>query len=174
MAEEKKDIKTEEETADSTQPTEEVVEEKVDVVEEKVEEPSTDVKAEDVVEEVEEVEEEVVVEEEVEPLKPGEEKIPEFRVGDTIKINYKIIEGDKTRIQPYQGIVIAIKGSGVSKTFTVRKISVDRVGVERIFPICSPNIEGIKVIKKGIVRRAKLYYLRGRVGKQATRIKERK
>jgi large subunit ribosomal protein L19 len=175
MAEEKKDIKTEEETKDSTQATEEVGEEKaVEAVEEKVEEPSTDVKSEDAVEEAGEVEEEVVVEEEVEPLKPGEEKIPEFRVGDTIKINYKIIEGDKTRIQPYQGIVIAIKGSGVSKTFTVRKISVDRVGVERIFPICSPNIEGIKVVKKGIVRRAKLYYLRGRVGKQATRIKERK
>ncbi|MFZ2664298.1 MAG: 50S ribosomal protein L19 [Patescibacteria group bacterium] len=109
----------------------------------------------------------------MEPVKPGEEKIQEFRVGDTIKVSYKIVEGDKTRIQPYQGIVIAIKGSGVSKTFTVRKISVDRVGVERIFPICSPNIEGIKVVKKGKVRRSKLYYLRERVGKQATRIKER-
>jgi large subunit ribosomal protein L19 len=163
MAEEKKEIKKEEETTESTQPTEEVVEEKVEAVEEeKTEEPT------------EEVEEEVVVEEEVEPLKPGEEKIPEFRVGDTIKVNYKIIEGDKTRVQPYQGIVIAIKGTGVSKTFTVRKISVDRVGVERIFPICSPNIENIKVVKKGKVRRSKLYYLRDRVGKQATRIKERK
>lgn len=176
MPEEKKDIKTEEETKDSTQPTEEVAEDKVaEAVEEKVEEAG---EVEDVAKETEQaeeiVEEEAVVEEEVEPLKPGEEKIPEFRVGDTIKVNYKIIEGDKTRVQPYQGIVIAIKGSGVSKTFTVRKISVDRVGVERIFPICSPNIENIKVIKKGKVRRSKLYYLRGRVGKQATRIKERK
>lgn len=168
MAEEKKDIKTKEETKDSTQATEGVVEEKaVEVIEEKVEEKTEDKS------DIEEVEEEFVVEEKVEPLKPGEERIPEFRVGDTIKINYKIIEGDKTRIQPYQGIVIAIKGSGVSKTFTVRKISVNRIGVERIFPICSPNIEGIRVVKKGKVRRSKLYYLRNRVGKQATRIKER-
>jgi len=99
--------------------------------------------------------------------------LPDFRVGDTIKVNYKIIEGEKVRTQPYQGIVIAIKGSGVSKTFTVRKIGADGVGVERIFPFHSPNIEGIRIVKKGKVRRAKLYYLRDRVGKKATRIKEK-
>jgi len=99
--------------------------------------------------------------------------LPDFRVGDTIKVNYKIIEGEKVRTQPYQGIVIAIKGSGVSKTFTVRKIGADGVGVERIFPFHSPNIENIRIVKKGKVRRAKLYYLRDRVGKKATRIKEK-
>ena len=99
--------------------------------------------------------------------------LPDFRVGDTIKVNYKIIEGEKVRTQPYQGIVIAIKGSGVSKTFTVRKIGADGVGVERIFPFHSPNIESIRIMKKGKVRRAKLYYLRDRVGRKATRIKEK-
>ena len=102
-----------------------------------------------------------------------EEKISEFRVGDTIKVSYKIIEGDKVRTQPYQGIVIAMKGSGVSKTFTVRKIGADGVGVERIFPLHSPNIEKVALIKRGKVRRSKLYYLRERVGRKATRIKER-
>ncbi|MBW6441595.1 50S ribosomal protein L19 [Patescibacteria group bacterium] len=104
---------------------------------------------------------------------PEEEKLPEFRVGDTIRVSYKIIEGDKVRTQPYQGIVIGKKGSGESKTFTVRKIGADSVGVERIFPLFSPNIEGINIIKRGKVRRAKLYYLRDRVGRKATRIKER-
>ena len=99
--------------------------------------------------------------------------LPDFRVGDTIKVNYKIIEGEKVRTQPYQGIVIAIKGSGVSKTFTVRKIGADGVGVERIFPFHSPNIESIRIMRKGKVRRAKLYYLRDRVGRKATRIKEK-
>ena len=99
--------------------------------------------------------------------------LPDFRVGDTIKVNYRIIEGEKVRTQPYQGIVIAIKGSGVSKTFTVRKIGADGVGVERIFPFHSPNIESIRIMKKGKVRRAKLYYLRDRVGRKATRIKEK-
>ncbi|MFH1899073.1 MAG: 50S ribosomal protein L19 [Patescibacteria group bacterium] len=108
-----------------------------------------------------------------EPVKSGQSKIEDFRVGDTVKVNYKIIEGDKTRIQPYQGIVIARKGTGISKTFTVRKISSNSIGVERIFPLSSPNIESLKVVKRGKVRRAKLYYLRERIGKQATRIKER-
>jgi len=103
----------------------------------------------------------------------SKKSLPEFRVGDTIKVNYKIIEGEKVRTQPYQGIVIAIKGSGVSKTFTVRKIGADGVGVERIFPFHSPNIESIRIMKKGKVRRAKLYYLRDRVGRKATRIKEK-
>ncbi|HOD01448.1 MAG TPA: 50S ribosomal protein L19 [bacterium] len=101
------------------------------------------------------------------------EELPDFRVGDTVRVNYKIIEGDKIRTQPYQGIVIAMKGAGISKTFTVRKIGADGIGVERIFPLHSPNIEKIKVVKKGKVRRAKLYYLRGRVGRKATRIKEK-
>lgn len=122
-------------------------------------------------EESEIVEEEFV--EETEPAKPGEPRIEDFRVGDTVKVNYKIIEGDKTRIQPYQGIVIAKKGTGISKTFTVRKISANSIGVERIFPFSSPNINSLKVVKRGKVRRAKLYYLRERIGKQATRIKER-
>jgi len=103
----------------------------------------------------------------------SKKSLPEFRVGDTIKVNYKIIEGEKVRTQPYQGIVIAIKGSGVSKTFTVRKIGADGVGVERIFPFHSPNIESVRIMKKGKVRRAKLYYLRDRVGRKATRIKEK-
>jgi len=103
----------------------------------------------------------------------SKKSLPEFRVGDTIKVNYKIIEGEKVRTQPYQGIVIAIKGSGVSKTFTVRKIGADGVGVERIFPFHSPNIESIRIMRKGKVRRAKLYYLRDRVGRKATRIKEK-
>jgi len=103
----------------------------------------------------------------------SKKSLSEFRVGDTIKVNYKIIEGEKVRTQPYQGIVIAIKGSGVSKTFTVRKIGADGVGVERIFPFHSPNIESIRIMKKGKVRRAKLYYLRDRVGRKATRIKEK-
>jgi large subunit ribosomal protein L19 len=100
--------------------------------------------------------------------------LTDFRPGDSIKVFYKITEGGKTRIQPYEGIVISKKGSGVSKTFTVRKIGADSIGVERIFPLHSPNIEKIEVIKKGKVRRAKLYYLREKVGREAMRIKERK
>lgn len=97
----------------------------------------------------------------------------EFGVGDTVRVYYRIIEGENTRIQPYEGIVISKKGSGNSKTFTVRRIGADSVGVERIFPLFSPNIENVEVVKKGKVRRAKLYYLRGKVGRAATRIKER-
>lgn len=100
--------------------------------------------------------------------------LPEFRVGDTVRVHYKIIEGTKQRIQPYEGIVISKKGSDVSKTFTVRKIATDNVGVERIFPIASPNIDKLEVIKLGKVRRAKLYYLRDKTGRAAMRIKERK
>lgn len=98
--------------------------------------------------------------------------IADFRPGDTIKIFYKIIEGGKTRIQPYEGICLARKGEGVSKTFTVRKIGAAGIGVERIFPFASPNIDKVTVTKKGNVRRSKLYYLRGRIGKAATRVKE--
>ena len=99
-------------------------------------------------------------------------KFPDFGPGDNVVVSYKIIEGDKTRIQDFRGDVIQIKGQGSTKSFTVRKIS-NSVGVERIFPFCSPNIEQITVTKKGRVRRAKLFYLRSLVGKKA-RIKEKK
>lgn len=98
--------------------------------------------------------------------------LPEFRAGDTVKVHYKIIEGDKHRIQPYEGIVIAKSGASMSKTFTVRKIGADGIGVERIFPLYSPNISKLEVLKHGKVRRAKLYYLRQKVGREATRLKE--
>ena len=97
---------------------------------------------------------------------------PEFRSGDTVTVAYKIIEGNKERIQLYRGVVIKIAGHGDKKRFTVRKMS-GTVGVERIFPIESPNIETIEVNKYGKVRRAKLYYLRKLTGKKA-RIKERR
>ena len=96
--------------------------------------------------------------------------IPEFRVGDTVKVNVKIIEGKRERIQAYEGTVTARKGGGISETFTVRKISAG-VGVERIFPVHSPKIASIEVIKKGKVRRSKLNFLKDVVGQY--RIKER-
>ncbi len=103
-----------------------------------------------------------------------EKTLPDFRAGDTVKVHYKIIEGDHTRIQPFEGIVICRHGSDVSKTFTVRRIAADSVGVERIFVLKSPNIDKIEVLKHGKVRRAKLYYLRDKVGRAAMRIKELK
>lgn len=108
----------------------------------------------------------------MEELTKTQQNIPEFRPGDTVVVHYKIIEGDKARIQPYEGIVISKKGEGMSKTFTVRRIGADNVGVERIFPLYSPNIAKIDVVRRGKVRRAKLYYLRERVGRAATKIKE--
>ena len=96
----------------------------------------------------------------------SERSIPEFGAGDTIKVDVKIIEGDKERIQAFEGLCIARSGSGLNESFTVRKISYGE-GVERIFPIFSPKIAGITVLKKGKVRRAKLYYLRDRRGKSA-------
>lgn len=102
-------------------------------------------------------------------------KVTEFRVGDTVKVVYKIVEGNEVRrTQPFEGIVIGKKGSDVSKTFTVRRIGADAIGVERIFPLYSPNIESLTVVKKGKVRRAKLYYLREKTGRAAMKIKERK
>ena len=98
--------------------------------------------------------------------------IPKFYPGDTVKIHVKVVEGDKERIQQYQGIVMGIKGAGLSKTFRVRKIS-NGVGVEKIFPMNSPSISKIEKIKDGKVRRAKLYYLRSLKGKSATKIRER-
>lgn len=99
-------------------------------------------------------------------------RFPEFKSGDTVTVAYKIVEGTKERIQLYRGVVIRISGHGDKKRFTVRKMS-GTVGVERIFPIESPNIDNIEVNKRGKVRRAKLYYLRGLTGKKA-RIKEKK
>ena len=97
---------------------------------------------------------------------------PSFKVGDTIRVHYRIKEGDRERIQPFEGVVIRIRGSGMDKTFTVRKESYG-VGIERIFPYYSPNIEKIEVVKIGKVRRAKLYFLRELKGKEAQRkIKE--
>ncbi|MCO6488353.1 MAG: 50S ribosomal protein L19 [Phaeodactylibacter sp.] len=99
-------------------------------------------------------------------------EFPKFRPGDNVVVNYKIIEGDKERIQAFRGDVIQIKGEGATRTFTVRKFS-NGVGVERIFPFNSPNITEVQVLKRGKVRRAKLFYLRELVGKKA-RIKERR
>ncbi len=100
------------------------------------------------------------------------QSFPDFRAGDNIAVSYKIVEGSKERIQVFKGDVIAISGHGPSRTFTVRKIS-NGVGVERIFPYSSLAIGGIELLKRGKVRRAKLYYLRDLVGKKA-RIKERR
>ncbi|MFN2637101.1 MAG: 50S ribosomal protein L19 [Gemmatimonadaceae bacterium] len=100
------------------------------------------------------------------------DNIPPFRAGDTLKVNVRVREGDKERIQAFEGVCIAKRGSGVSATFTVRKIS-NGIGVERIFPLHSPMIADIAVLRRGRVRRAKLYYLRHLTGK-ATRIRERK
>ena len=99
-------------------------------------------------------------------------EIPSFKAGDTVTVYYKIIEGTKERIQQYQGVVLQRRGVGASQTFTVRKIS-NGVGVERIFPLMSPKIEKIVVDKVGVVRRARIFYLRGISGKKA-RIEEKK
>ncbi|MDY5129188.1 50S ribosomal protein L19 [Actinotignum urinale] len=98
--------------------------------------------------------------------------IPVFRPGDTVRVNVKVIEGNRTRTQAFQGVVIARQGDGIRETFDVRKISFG-VGVERKFPLHSPSIESIEVVSRGRVRRAKLYYLRDRHGK-AARIRERR
>lgn len=96
----------------------------------------------------------------------AERILPEFGAGDTLKVDVKIVEGDKERVQAFEGLCIARSGGGLNENFTVRKISYGE-GVERIFPICSPKIAGITVLKRGKVRRAKLYYLRDRRGKSA-------
>lgn len=98
--------------------------------------------------------------------------IPPFRAGDTLRVNVRVREGEKERLQAFEGICISRRGSGVSETFTVRKIS-NGVGVERIFPVHSPMLADIKVVRRGRVRRAKLFYLRNLTGK-AARIRERK
>ena len=99
-------------------------------------------------------------------------ELPSFHTGDTISVHYKIIEGNKERIQIFRGVVIQIKGTGSTKTFTVRKMS-GNIGVERIFPIYSPNVAAIEVVRRGKVRRSKLYYLRKLFGK-AARIAEKR
>ena len=108
------------------------------------------------------------IEKDIKPI----ERVIDFEIGDTVRVHYRIIEGNRERVQVYEGVVIAIDNKGISKTFTVRKISFD-VGVERIFPVFSPKIAKIEVVRKGKVRRAKLYYLRELKGK-ATKIKEKR
>ena len=92
--------------------------------------------------------------------------VPEFAPGDTLIVNVKVVEGDRSRVQAYEGVCIARAGGGINENFTVRKISYGE-GVERVFPVYSPLIDSIKVVRRGKVRRAKLYYLRGRTGKSA-------
>ena len=101
----------------------------------------------------------------------AEKNIPDFRAGDTLRLSVTIKEGEKTRIQNYEGICIAVRGQGTGKTITVRKIGANGVGIERVFPLYTDSISEIKVIRRGRVRRAKLFYLRNRAGK-AARIKE--
>ena len=101
----------------------------------------------------------------------AQRELPEFSPGDTVRVNVKVTEGSRTRVQAYEGVCIARKGGGLNESFTVRKISYGE-GVERVFPIYSPMIESVEVVRRGKVRRAKLYYLRGRTGKSA-RIAER-
>ncbi|MDH5489633.1 MAG: 50S ribosomal protein L19 [Rhodospirillaceae bacterium] len=96
----------------------------------------------------------------------GDRKMPEFHPGDTVRVNVKIIEGDRERLQAFEGVCIARKNDGLNSSFTVRKLSSGE-GVERVFPLYSPNVAEISVVKRGDVRRAKLYYLRGRTGKRA-------
>ena len=108
--------------------------------------------------------------EQIEKLSAGKE-IPDFGPGDTVLVNVKVVEGDKSRVQAYEGVCIARNGGGLNESFTVRKISYGE-GVERVFPLYSPMIDSIKLVRRGKVRRAKLYYLRDRRGKSA-RIVER-
>ena len=92
--------------------------------------------------------------------------IPQFRAGDTLKVGVRVVEGERTRVQNYEGVCIARSNRGINSNFTVRKISFGE-GVERVFPLYSPSIDSIEVVRRGVVRRAKLYYLRGRSGKSA-------
>ena len=107
----------------------------------------------------------------IQGLTDGKE-IPEFRAGDTVRVGVRVVEGQRTRVQNFEGVVIARSNRSINSNFTVRKISFGE-GVERVFPLYSPNIDSITVVRRGIVRRAKLYYLRGRTGKRA-RIAERR
>ena len=109
--------------------------------------------------------------EQIEKLAAGK-TIPEFRPGDTLRIGVRVVEGERTRVQNFEGVCIARANKGIGSNFTVRKMSFGE-GVERVFPLYSPNLDSITVVRKGVVRRAKLYYLRGRTGKRA-RIAERR
>ena len=102
----------------------------------------------------------------------GTRAIPEFRPGDTLRVGVKVVEGDRSRVQNFEGVCIARANKGINSNFTVRKISFGE-GVERVFPLYSPTVDSIEVVRRGAVRRAKLYYLRGRTGKSA-RIAERR
>ena len=98
--------------------------------------------------------------------------IPDFRPGDTVRVGVRVVEGERTRVQNYEGVCIARSNRGINSNFTVRKMSFGE-GVERVFPLYSPNVESVTLVRRGVVRRAKLYYLRGRTGKRA-RIAERR
>ncbi|AHB40158.1 TPA: 50S ribosomal protein L19 [candidate division WWE3 bacterium] len=176
MADKDQDTTKQDDTAQQDEPVDESIVEASAQEEEAAEAPAVETEEEKLVEVIEEKaeEESKAAEEELKKVSEEEPKIPEFRVGDTIRVFYKIIEGEKMRIQPFEGIVISFRGSGVSKTFTVRRIGADQVGVERILPLFSPNIEKIKVVKHGNVRRAKLFYLRNKVGREAMRVREAK
>ena len=113
----------------------------------------------------------IIAQLDAEQVKKLARDIPEFQPGDTVIVNVKVKEGDRSRVQAYEGVCIARQGGGLQESFTVRKISYGE-GVERVFPVHSPNIDSIKVVRRGKVRRAKLYYLRDRRGKSA-RIAER-
>ena len=109
---------------------------------------------------------------EAEEIAKAGKDIPGFRPGDTLRVGVRVVEGERTRVQNYEGVCIARANKGIGSNFTVRKMSFGE-GVERVFPLYSPNIESITVVRRGVVRRAKLYYLRGRTGKRA-RIAERR
>jgi large subunit ribosomal protein L19 len=109
---------------------------------------------------------------EAEEIAKAAKAIPEFRPGDTVKVGVKVVEGTRTRVQNFEGVCIARSNRGMGSNFTVRKMSFGE-GVERVFPLYSPNLDAITVVRRGVVRRAKLYYLRGRTGKRA-RIAERR
>lgn len=94
-------------------------------------------------------------------------EVPDFKAGDTLRLGVRIKEGDKTRVQRFEGVCIALRGEGTGKTFTIRKMGANNIGVERIFPLYTDSLENIEVLKRGRVRRAKLYYLRDRRGKSA-------
>jgi large subunit ribosomal protein L19 len=100
-------------------------------------------------------------------------QVPEFDAGDTVIVNVKVVEGERTRVQAYEGVVIGRSGGGINENFTVRKLSYGE-GVERIFPVYSPMIDSIKVVRRGRVRRAKLYYLKGRTGKSARIVEDQR
>lgn len=109
---------------------------------------------------------------EAEQIAAANKDIPEFRAGDTLRVGVRVVEGERTRVQNFEGVCIARSNKGMGSNFTVRKMSFGE-GVERVFPLYSPNVESITVVRRGVVRRAKLYYLRGRTGKRA-RIAERR